>query len=415
MRTIGRHRPNEQARSLKIAGFVRSVPLAVGRRSTLSGRMKILFFIRDLGVGGSQRQLAVLAAGLARRGHDVAVIVLYADGALEALLGGSGARVLSIGKPSRWHALAPLARLRRLFLSERSDLVYAFLPTQTTLTALLLPPRLETKIVFGLRAGGVQLDQYDALNALTYRSEAWLSRRADLAIANARAVRTDAIRRGLPADRIAVIMNGIDADAMRADAEAGRAVRAAWGLTDNHFVIGCAARLDPMKDHANLLQAAASFACVGDGPTAYRLQLTTLADSLGLAGRVMWVRDIGDMKAAYNAFDIATLSSAFGEGFPNMVGEAMACGVPVAATDVGDVRLITAELGEVVPPKNADLLCAAWRRLRQRLAQDPGLRNDARDRIVANYSVDTMVRRTEDTLSQLTAGRPAQEIAREFA
>jgi glycosyltransferase involved in cell wall biosynthesis len=386
--------------------------------------MKVLFFIRDLAVGGSQRQLAVLAAGLARRGHDVAVVVLYADGALEALLRGSSVRVLSIGKSSRWHAFAPLARLRRLFLSERPDLVYAFLPTQTTLAALLLPPpRLKTKLVFGLRAGGVQLDQYDALNALTYRSEAWLSRRADLAIANARAVRADAIRRGLRADRIAVIMNGIDADAMRTDADAGRAMRRAWGLSDNHFVIGCAARLDPMKDHANLLQAAARFArensdarfvCVGGGPAAYRLQLTTLADSLGLADRVVWIREIGDIKAAYNAFDIATLSSAFGEGFPNMVGEAMACGVPVAATDVGDVRMITGEVGEVVPPKNPDLLCAAWRRLRHRLAQDPGLRNDARDRIVANYSLDTMVRRTEDALSQLMAGRPAQEIAREF-
>src|SRR5262249_37922950 len=82
-------------------------------------------------------------------------------------------------------------------------------------------------------------------------------------------------------------------------------------------------RLDPMKDHANLLQAAASFArensdarfvCIGGGPAAYRLQLTALADSLGLADRVMWIRDIGDMKAAYSAFDIATLSSAFGEG-----------------------------------------------------------------------------------------------------
>jgi glycosyltransferase involved in cell wall biosynthesis len=386
--------------------------------------MKVLFFIRDLAVGGSQRQLAVLAAGLARRGHDVEVIVLYAGGALEALLGGSSARVLSIGKSSRWHAFTPLARLRRIFLSERPDLVYAFLPTQTTLAALLLPPRFKTKLVFGLRAGGVQLDQYDALNALTYRSEAWLSRRADLAIANARAVRADAIRRGLPADRIAVIMNGIDADAMRTDADAGRAIRRAWGLSGDHFVIGCAARLDPMKDHANLLHAAASFVrensdarfvCIGDGPAAYRLQLTTLADSLGLADRVLWVRDIGDMTAAYNAFDIATLSSAFGEGFPNMVGEAMACGVPVAVTDVGDVRLITGELGEVVPPKNPDLLCSAWRRLRQRLAQDPGLRYEARDRIVVNYSLDTMVRRTEDILSQLTDGRPAQEIAREFA
>jgi glycosyltransferase involved in cell wall biosynthesis len=108
------------------------------------------------------------------------------------------------------------------------------------------------------------------------------------------------------------------------------------------------------------------------------------------------------------------LSSAFGEGFPNMVGEAMACGVPVAATDVGDVRPIIGEVGEVVSPKNPALLCAAWRRLRQRLAQDSALRSDARDRIVANYSLDTMVRRTEDALSQLTGGRPAREIARDF-
>ena len=407
----------------KIAGFRRSVPFRLTGDVRLLVKMKVSFFIRDLAVGGSQRQLAVLAAGLARRGHDVAVIVLYGEGTLEGLLDNSGARVLSIGKSSRWHALGPLARLRRLFLSERPDLVYAFLPTQTTLAALLLPPRLKTKLVFGLRAGGMHLDQYDALNALTYRSEAWLSGRADLAIANAHAVRVDAIRRGLPADRIAVIMNGIDADAMRIDAEAGRAMRGAWGLSGNHFVIGCAARLDPMKDHDNLLQAAACFArenpdarfaCVGDGSAAYRHELAAIADSLGLAGRVLWVGEVGDMKAAYNAFDIATLSSAFGEGFPNVIGEAMACGTPVAATDVGDVRLITGELGEVVPPRNPDLLCAAWRRLRRRLAEDPRLRNDVRGRIVANYSLDTMVRRTEDALGQLMAGRPAQEIAREF-
>jgi glycosyltransferase involved in cell wall biosynthesis len=386
--------------------------------------MKVLFFIRDLAVGGSQRQLAVLAAGLARRGHDVAVAVLYAGGALEALLDGSGARLLSIGKSSRWHAVAPLARLRRLFLSENPHLIYAFLPTQTTLAALLLPPRPKAKLIFGVRAGGMQLDRYDTLSALTYRSEAWLSRRADLIIANARAVRTDAIVRGLAADRIAVVPNGIDTDAMRPDAAAGRALRRAWGLCDDAFVIGCVARLDPMKDHANLLNAAASFArdhsdarfvCVGGGPIAYGDGLKALASALGLTDRVVWDGEIGDVKAAYNSFDIATLSSAFGEGFPNVVGEAMACGIPVAATDVGDVRLIAGELGEVMPSKRPDLLCDGWRRLRQRLAQHPALLQKAtRDRIIANYSLDAMVRRTEDILSQLTAGRPAQEIAREF-
>jgi glycosyltransferase involved in cell wall biosynthesis len=305
--------------------------------------MKVLFLVRDLAVGGSQRQLAVLAAGLAHQGHDVAVAVLYTGGALEGLLGDSGVRLLSISKSSRYHVMAPLVRLRRLFLSERPDLVYAFLPMQTTLAALLLPTHLKTKLVFGLRAGGMQLRHYDALNALTYRSEAWLSRQADLIIANARAVRTDAIARGLPADRIAVVPNGIDTDLMRPDVAAGRALRRTWGLSNEAFVIGCVARLDPMKDHANLLNAAARlvredpdvrFVCVGHGPATYRDELKRLANSLGLADRVLWADEVADMKAVYNAFDIATLASAFGEGFPNVVGEAMACGIPVAATDV---------------------------------------------------------------------------------
>src|SRR5207244_7393694 len=133
----------------------------------------------------------------------------------------------------------------------------------------------------------------------------------------------------------------------------------------------------------------ARFVLVGAGASGYRDGLRALAQALGVAERVVWAGEVGDVRAAYNAFDIATLSSAFGEGFPNMVGEAMACGVPVAATDVGDVHLIAGELGEVVPPKNPDLLYAAWRRLRQRVAQDPGLRNNARERIVTNYSLET--------------------------
>jgi glycosyltransferase involved in cell wall biosynthesis len=385
--------------------------------------MKVLFLVRDLAVGGSQRQLAVLAAGLARHGHDVAVAVLYTGGALEGLLGDGGVRLLSIGKASRWHVMAPLVRLRRLFQSERPDLIYAFLPMQTTLAALLLPARLETKLVFGLRAGGMQLRHYDALNALTYRSEAWLSRRADLIIANAHAVRVDAIARGLPADRIVVVPNGIDTDLMRPDKEAGRALRRTWGVSDEAFVIGCVARLDPMKDHANFLTAAAQlaredpgvhFVCVGHGPAAYRSELMRQAASLGLEDRVLWADEVGAMKAVYNAFDIATLPSAFGEGFPNVVGEAMACGVPVAATDVGDVRAIVGGSGEVVPPRSPDLLCTAWQSLRQRLAHDRGLRENVRAAIVADYSLAAMVRRSEDILIQLTTERPARQIVRDF-
>src|SRR5262249_21994255 len=159
------------------------------------------------------------------------------------------------------------------------------------------------------------------------------------------------------------------------------------------------------KDHATLLNAASRFArensgarfvCVGDGPL--RDELKGLAQSLALADRIVWAGEIADTRAAYNAFDIATLASAFGEGFANAVGEAMACGIPVAATDVGDVRAIAGSTGEVVSPKDPDALCAAWQRLRARRAREPALGEAARAAIVSNYGLEIMVRRTEDVL-----------------
>jgi glycosyltransferase involved in cell wall biosynthesis len=202
------------------------------------------------------------------------------------------------------------------------------------------------------------------------------------------------------------------------------ALRRQWQLPDDAFVIGCVARLDAMKDHANLLNAAASFArnysdarfvCVGGGPSAYAEELKALANSLGLTRRVVWAGDVNDVKAAYNSFNVATLSSSFGEGFPNAVGEAMACGTPVVATDTGDARWIIGEFGEVVPPDNPDLLCAGWTRLRMRLARDSGLREAARGTIVANHGVDAMLGRTEAILSQLVAGRAAADLSRDLA
>ena len=375
--------------------------------------MKILFFIRSLETGGSQRQLAMLSEGLARRGHDAVTAVFYTDREIERTQSQLAMRVVALGKTSRWDVIGPLTRLRRLMLAERPDLIYAFQPTQTVLAALLRPRRLAPRLVFGIRGAAVEADRYDALINFTHRLESWLARRADLTIANADAGRADAISRGFPSDRIAVIPNGIDTASMRPDADSGRQQRRAWSITDDAFVIGCVARLDPMKDHANFLTAAARFAvhvptarfvCVGDGPPTYRAELVALAQSLGLADRVVWGGEMTRVAAAYNAFDIATLPSAFGEGFPNVIGESMACGIPTVATDVGDARAIVGELGEVVLPKRADLLCDGWVRLRQRLAQDASLRDAVRKAIVANYGVETMVVRTEDILLRVVAG-----------
>jgi glycosyltransferase involved in cell wall biosynthesis len=376
----------------------------------LAAIVKVLFFIRALTVGGSERQLAILARGLALRGHDVAIAVLYTGGSLEALLQDSPIRILSLAKAGRWHMAAPLAKLFRLFLTERPDVIYAFLPMQTTLAALLLPPFSKTRLVFGLRSGMMDTSRYDRLQALAYKSEAWLSRRADFIIANAEAIRADAVARGLPADRITVVPNGIDTATMAPDRAAGLAQRRIWGIDEQAFVVGMVARLDPMKDHPTFLAAAARFAqdhsdamfvCVGDGPVDYRNELIARGQSLGLEKRILWAGELGNLHAVYNAFDVATLSSSFGEGFPNVVAEAMSCGIPVAATDLGDVRTIIEAFGEVVQPQRPEQLALAWARLRQRLAQEPSLPADARNAIVTRFSIDQMVRRSEMALSRI--------------
>lgn len=365
-----------------------------------------MLFIRSLSIGGAERQVALLAAGLAARAHEVTIVLFYGNGETEALLTNTKVRLLTLEKTGRWD-FGAILRLRKLMIGEQPDVLYAFLPTQTTLAALLLPRPSPTRLVFGSRATAMDLTRYDWLSALTYKTEKWLSRRADLIIANADQVRDDAVARGLPAERMAVVYNGIDVERMRPGRESGMRVRRSLGIEETDFVIGIVARLDPMKDHATFLRAAAGylqkqpdvrFVCVGQGAAAYQEHLRDLAKSLGIESRVVWTGARTDMTDIYNAFDIATSSSAFGEGFSNAIGEAMACGIPVAATDVGDSATIIDTHGEVVPIRQPEALIAAWRRLRQRMHQEPQLGALARTRIVENFSVDTMVKKTEDLL-----------------
>jgi len=383
--------------------------------------VKVLFFIRSMVVGGSQRQLAMLARALAERGHEAAIVVFYTGGEIDVAREPTSPRVISLSKSARWDVITPLARLRRLLRTERPDVVYAFHPPQAVLAALLLPKK--TRLVFGVRAAAMEVERYDSLSALAYGLEVRLSKRADLIIANGHTVRADAAKRGMPASRIAVIPNGIDTQTMHPDPIAGALQRRAWGIPDDAFVIGCVARFDPMKDHPTFLAAAARFAreqpgtrfvCVGDGLAPYRDALKAQARSLGLDDALIWAGEMDSLRNVYNAFDVATLSSAFGEGFPNVVGEAMACGVPVVGTDVGDVRLIVGDLGEVVPPRNPQALAAGWARMRQRLVQKSLARESIRQSIVTSYSLEMMVSRSIDGLTQLVAGRSGEEIAREL-
>lgn len=367
----------------------------------------ILFLARSLDRGGAERQLVVLANGLARRGHAVAVAVFFGGGAYESELAGTGVRVIHLGKKDRWDILPFLYRLVRLLRKERPAVLHSYLGVPNILVAALKPLLSGTRIVWGVRASNMDLARYDWLSRLAYVLERRLARFAHCIIANSRAGKHHAIANGFPADRIVVIPNGIDTDCFRPNPEGRRRVRAEWGLGDHEILVGLIGRLDPMKDHPVFLEAASNiarvrrdvrFVCVGGGPADYAEALKQHAATLGLTNQLIWVGARDDMPAVYSALDIAS-SSSYGEGFSNTIAEAMACGVPCVVTDVGDSALIVGDAGSVVPPGDYNALAAAIGRLIDRPHEERlELGEVCRARVVSKFGIDRLIQRTEEAL-----------------
>jgi glycosyltransferase involved in cell wall biosynthesis len=173
------------------------------------------------------------------------------------------------------------------------------------------------------------------------------------------------------------------------------------------------ARLDPMKDHATFLAAAAQavarrpalrLAAMGRGDAEAVAAFQGAARALGVDGAVRLLPEETAVESALRGASLVTLTSAYGEGFPNVLGEAMASGVPCVATDCGDSAYVVGDTGAVVPIGDAAGLAAAWLAA---LGGDPAERAQrgaaARARIVDHFSIDAMVRTTEQALHDVIA------------
>ncbi len=364
--------------------------------------MKIAFLTTSLEYGGAERQLVSLATGLHANQHEVVIIVCYGDGPLANDLRRAGVPIRFLNKRGRWDQVGFVWRLIRAARAEQPDILHSYLGVPNLLTILIKPLFPHVKMVWGVRSSHVDLSQYSQLSHFVTRLEVMLSPFADLIIVNSQAGRDYQINKGFAAQKLIVIPNGIDTDQFCPDPAAREQVRAEWGIADQEMLIGLVARLDPMKDHPMFLRAAAllaqersdvRFVCVGDGPEAYHHELQRLNEELHITERVIWAGARRDMPAVYNALDICA-SSSYGEGFPNVIGEAMACGVPCVATDVGDSAWIIGDTGIVVPPRDPQALADGWHKL-----LDSQVNHEAvRARIVSMFSRDTLIKKTAEVL-----------------
>lgn len=347
--------------------------------------MRLGFIIRDLGHGGAQRQLVLLAQGMQREGHDISVIHFY-DGDFRAELEAAGVHTICVGKKGRWDLPGFFFRLIKAARSTQPEILHGYL-AESNLMALFLKPFCGfPRVVWGVRDSQTDAHLWGVLGKLSFRLNCLLARFADLIICNSRAGHNYYAARGYPRHKMHVIPNGIDTEHFQP-----RPRQPKKALT-----FGLVGRMSPMKDIATFLHAAtldphAKFVIVGSGDPKYEMEMRALAATLGLADRVTWLPAQRDMPSVYATFDCLVNSSAFGEGFSNVIGEAMACGVPCIASNVGDSAWIIGNKTQIFPAEDHEALAQCM------LAFSP---HNPRQRIVDEFSVGRLIERTSRLLGK---------------
>ena len=375
--------------------------------SSSASTPRVLFLIRSLGRGGAERQLVALATGLRRKGWDVAVACFYAGGPFQRDLEQGNVPIIDLRKRGRWDNAGFLWRLWRAMRTYQPDIVHGYLTVGNLLSLMARVACPGTRVLWGVRSSYIDRSQYDWTSRTTFALSCKLSRFAHAIIFNSDAGAAHHVTLGYPRELARVVPNGIDTDRFQFTAAGRTQLREAWGMPADVILVGLVGRIDSMKDHPTFIQAAAllasrasywRFVCVGGGGDSdYAQGLKAQAQSLGLGDRLIWVGPQDDMPAIYSALDIA-VSTSYGEGFPNIVAEAMACGRPCVVTDVGDSARIVGTCGAVVEARNPAVFATAVERTGEAMRHrgDEGdIQAAAQSRIRESYAMESLLRNSE--------------------
>lgn len=354
---------------------------------TIDKPLRVLHVITGLGIGGAEATLVSLATSEQNSSRPLAVAALVGEGPNRDRLEAADVPVADLGMTRGRADLVGLMRLARLIRETRPEIVQSWMyhADLVSLLALWLSGRRRaTRLVWNLRCSDMDTSRYPPGLAATIRACRLLSRLPNAVIANSEAGIAAHRAIGYRPKRFIHIDNGIDTHRFLPDPGARREVRRDLNIDDNSILIAIVGRVDPMKDHDMFLQVLDRLdhvraLAIGKG--------TELLPDLP---RLFRLGSRDDVPRLLAACDVLVSTSRFGEGFPNAVGEAMSCGLPVVATDVGDTRRIVGETGIVVAPGDICALAAALQDLADNIGQRQRLGLAARRRIEEHFSLTRM-------------------------
>jgi glycosyltransferase involved in cell wall biosynthesis len=378
--------------------------------------IKTTHVITDLDTGGAESMLHKLVERMDRNKFDIRVVSLTENGSIGEKIEALGIPVVALYmKKGRPPSPASLSRFRQEIKNNRPTVIQTWM-YHADLIGGVVGALARVPVVWNIRHSNLVPGMDKKSTIWSRRWCAILSRWIPVKIvccAESAAQIHASI--GYCSKKLIVIPNGFDTQRFRPDQEAVHLLRRELKIREDAILLGMVARHSPQKDHENFLQAArilssrcaAHFVLCGKGMDWDNPSIADKIKELGLVSRFHLLGERRDMPQIYAALDVACLSSAFGEGFPNVIGEAMACAVPCVTTNVGDSASLVDDGGLVVQPKNAHALAdACWQLIKpgsETKRLEMGRR--ARHQISTRFDIAGIVKQYQN-LYELLSGKP---------
>ena len=360
--------------------------------------MKVVHVISGLHTGGAETMLHKLLLAMDRKRFQPVVVSLLAGGEIREQIVDAGIPVHVLGMRRGRPTPATLLKVRRLARDLEPDVIQGWMyhgNLAGSFMSLFAPG--PSRLFWNIRHSLYDLKHEKPMTRMIIRLGAAASSGPCRIVYNSTVSMEQHTLLGFRRDLGLMLPNGFDLDKFQPDPAARPALRHELGLDPGATLVGVVGRRHSLKGHNDFLRSAVEvnrqrpevhFVLAGRGVSADDPFFSEFLKNRNLAGRIHFLGQRFDMPQLFAAFDLLAMPSV-SEGFPNVLGEAMACGIPCVATDVGESREIVGGAGSIVPPGDPGELAAAICAMLDLDKEDRiDLGHRCRERILENYSLE---------------------------
>lgn len=360
--------------------------------------MNVVHVISGLGTGGAEMMLLKLLKQQNALPVQHTVICLQESGRIGDEIHRLGVELHVLGAKSRFLAPVVLFRALKIIKSSNPDLIQGWM-YDGNLAASVMSMMSAAGLSWNIRHSVFDIKVEPFRLRLALKLGGLLSKSVDKIIYNSSVAEKQHMKMGFCPDNSCVIPNGFNPDEFQPNCEHYRSVRKQLNIPYDCVLIGMVARYHPMKNHQAFINAATiiyskyknvRFMLVGKGINLNNKNIIQSLNEYNLIDVFHLLEERHDMPRINAAMDICVSSSAWGEGFPNVLGEAMLCEVPCVSTDVGDTSIVIGDTGMIVESNADSKLASAILDLVNDVELRKLLGQKARQRIIDNFSLATI-------------------------